>query len=98
MNKGSLYVRSSASDFRSLSNRPIPGSSGVDDIFGWSEPHVQMNIVDKQLQMMFQMVRVGIDSPQSGGSLRSINDIGAASPKLLRAIAYRSSSASMRNQ
>jgi hypothetical protein len=95
MNKGILCVRNSTSDFRSLSRRVMPGSSGVEDIFGWSETQVQRNIVDKQLQIMFHSVRVWVGSPQPDGSRLSIDDMGIASPKLLWVIAYRSNSESM---
>jgi hypothetical protein len=95
-NNGNLYVRSSTSHFRSLSRRRIPGSSGVEDIFGWSDPQVQRNIVDKQLQTMFQMVRVWMNSPLPGASRGSIDDTGIASPKALWVMAYRSSREIMR--
>jgi hypothetical protein len=90
-NKGSLYVRISIHHFRSLSRRLIPGSSAVEDIFGWSEPQVQRNIVDKQLQTMFQRVRVWISSPLPEGSRASIDDMGIAPPKALWVIEYRRS-------
>jgi hypothetical protein len=94
-NKGSWYVRRSTSHFRSLSRRAIPGSSGVDDIFGWSEPQVQRNIVDRQLQTMFHNVRVWRRSPLPEGSRVSIDDIGIASPKAFWVIAYKRSRTNM---
>jgi len=60
--KGIVYVRKPTNDLRSLSSPPIPGSSEVDDILGCRETQVQRNIVDRQLQMMFQIVRVWMSS------------------------------------
>jgi hypothetical protein len=56
---------------------------------------VQRNIVDMQLQMMFQIVRVWISPPLPEGSRVSIADMGIASPKAFWAIAYKSSRTNM---
>jgi hypothetical protein len=88
-NNGILYVTNSTNGLRiHLSNRPDPGLSAVDDIFGCRETQVQREIVDKQLQMIFQRDRVCIGSPQEQGSRVSINGAGTASPKPLWRMAY----------
>jgi hypothetical protein len=95
-NKGSLYVRNLTNGFRILfANQPKSGASGVDEILGCRETQVQRNIVEKQLQMIFQMDRVCIGSSQAQGSRLSINGVGTASPTPLWAMAYTSSRISM---